>query len=150
MSKAFTWQALVVLVAISIGVAQAQTASINGSVTDPTAAAIPDAHVTVASVDTGSRRETTSNDQGYYSVPLLQPGNYRVTVQKEGFRPISRSGITLEVEQAARINFVMEIGTVVETVDVVGAAPMLESRQGEGGGRYGQPRGGSRTAPVLR
>ena len=90
-----------------------------GRVADPSDAIIPGATVTVINEDTGIRRETRTNQLGYYLVPLLQPGRYRVTVQQEGFRPITQAGIILEVDQTARVDFVMEVGAVTETVEVV-------------------------------
>ncbi len=95
-----------------------QTAQIAGRVTDPTGAVIPGAEIAVNNEETGIRRETNSNELGYYSVPILPPGKYRVSVHKDGFRPITRTGMTLEVDQAARIDFVMEVGLVSESVEV--------------------------------
>ncbi len=91
---------------------------LTGRVSDPTNAVIQAASITVIHEDTGVRRETTTNELGYFVVPLLQPGGYRVTVQKQGFRPINRAGIILEVDQIARVDFVMEVGAVTETVEV--------------------------------
>lgn len=106
--------------------AQATSASLSGRVTDPSAASVPDAQISAANLETGLKRETRTNEQGNYSVPLLPPGSYRVTVTKQGFRPISRSGITLAVDQAARIDFVLEVGAVTETVEVTAAVPLLD------------------------
>ena len=95
-----------------------KTTQLTGRITDQSAAVIPGANLTVINEDTGIKRATESNELGYYTVPLLQPGHYRVTVQKEGFRPLTRSGITLEVEQTARVDFVLELGAVTESVQV--------------------------------
>jgi hypothetical protein len=95
-----------------------KTTQLTGRITDQSAAVIPGANLTVINEETGIKRETESNELGYYTVPLLQPGHYRVTVQKEGFRPLTRSGITLEVEQTARVDFVLELGAVTESVQV--------------------------------
>ena len=103
------------LAGVSLG---QRTTQLVGRITDPSGSVIPSAAIDVTNVDTGVQRKTTSNELGYYTVPLLPPGSYRITVQKEGFRPISRSGITLVVDQAARIDFVMELGAVTETIQV--------------------------------
>ena len=95
-----------------------RTTQLSGRIADPTGAVVPGATVVVIHDDTKIQRDTTSNELGYYTVPLLQPGRYRVTVRKEGFRPVTRSGITLEVDQAARVDFLLEVGTVTETVEV--------------------------------
>ncbi|MCL5744687.1 MAG: carboxypeptidase-like regulatory domain-containing protein, partial [Acidobacteria bacterium] len=64
--------------------------------------------------------------RGNYSAPLLPPGSYRLSVLKAGFRPLNRSGITLSVDQMARIDIVLELGTVSEAIEVTGAAPLVE------------------------
>jgi Carboxypeptidase regulatory-like domain len=88
---------LVLLTAANMLYAQAPTAEMTGRITDPSAAVIVGAQVTIKNTDTGIRRDTTSNELGSYTVPLLDPGNYEVTTTKEGFRPISRSGLSLHV-----------------------------------------------------
>jgi len=105
----------------------AQTARLTGRITDPSGAVVPGVKIVVTNVENSSRRETVSNDEGYYTVPLLQPGNYQVTAQKEGFKPINQSGLTLEVQQVARLDFALEIGTTSEEVRITSAAPLLES-----------------------
>jgi hypothetical protein len=89
---------------------------------------VPGATVNVVNEDTRVTRETKTNELGYYAVPFLQPGRYRITVRKEGFRPLSRSGISLEVDQAAQVDFVMEVGTVSETVEVTGAVSAVDTQ----------------------
>lgn len=108
----------------------AQTAQITGLVTDSSKGAIVGADLTVANADTGAARKTTTNEQGNYSVPLLQPGNYRMTVQSDGFRPVSRENIRLEVDQVLRIDFSLEIGSLSESVTVTDAAPLLQTSSG--------------------
>src|SRR5580704_13749598 len=73
--------------------AQATMAQIEGRITDPSGGAVSGAKVTLTNVDTALKRETTSNDQGAYTVPLLPPGNYSLTVYKTGFKLAIRSGI---------------------------------------------------------
>jgi Carboxypeptidase regulatory-like domain/TonB dependent receptor len=114
-------------VAAQVLLAQTPTAEMTGRITDPSAAVIVGAQVTIKNTDTGIRRDTTTNELGSYTVPLLNPGNYEMTTTKEGFRPISRSGLSLHVGQVARIDFVMEIGSVNETVEIKGEAPLLDS-----------------------
>ena len=90
--RSFAW--LVLLSALGrVAVAQTPTAEVTGRVTDQTGAVVIGARLIVIGADTGVKRETTSNDQGNYTIPLLNPGNYQITVMKEGFRPINRSGI---------------------------------------------------------
>jgi len=120
---------ILLLLVVSVATLLAQRGTqLTGRITDPTDAVVPGADVTVTNEDTGIRRETRSNELGYYVVPLLQPGRYAVTVQKQGLRPIRRSGITLEVDQAARVDFVMEVGTVSETVQVTANVAAVDTQ----------------------
>jgi hypothetical protein len=88
----------VLLAAFSLGIGDmlfAQKAGINGRVTDTTGAVIVGANVLVTSEDTDVKRRVVSNEDGYYTVELLQQGKYQVSVEMQGFKPIVRSGIEL-------------------------------------------------------
>src|SRR4051812_14995952 len=98
---------------------QAATAQINGKIVDPSGASVPEAKVTVANIDTGLKVEAISNQQGTYAAPSLPPGNYTLSIAKPGFRLVSQSGITLAVDQTARLDIVLEVGSVSEAVNVV-------------------------------
>lgn len=120
----------VLLAALVCGLEQvsfAQTAEIIGRITDPSNAVIPEASVSVTSVDTGIKRNTTSNEQGYYTVPLLQPGDYKIFVQKEGFKTAIQPKIRLVVQQVARLDFVLEVGEIAEVVNVTAEPPLLQT-----------------------
>ena len=111
-----------------------QTAQITGRVTDATGAVVPGASITVLNVATGVDRKLTTNEGGYYNVPLLQPGEYRVTLEQQGFKTVVRSGVVLEVDQRAELNFALEVGAVAEHVEVRAAAAQLntvEASQGQ-------------------
>lgn len=103
----------------------AQTAEISGRVSDPSDAVVPEVQVAITNVDTGVRREAATNDSGYYLLPLLPPGNYQININKQGFKPLTRSGVRLDVGQAARMDFTLEIGSSAETVQVTGEAPLV-------------------------
>ena len=96
----------------------AQSEQITGLVADSSGAVIPQASVAVVNEKTGARRDSASNESGLFTVVSLQPGSYRVTVTKDGFKPASRTGVTLEVGQVARIDILIEIGSVTETIEV--------------------------------
>src|SRR5688500_1799019 len=104
--------------------AQSNKGTITGTVTDPNGAVVKDAKVTVTNVADGQSREATSSDDGTYSIPALDPGVYRVTVEAPGF---SQSVIEeVKVDTAAR-----------QAVDVVlsaeiGRASCRERREGQG------------------
>ncbi|MDX2033509.1 MAG: carboxypeptidase regulatory-like domain-containing protein [Blastocatellia bacterium] len=102
--------------------ALAQTAQVTGRVTDQAGAVVPDTKVTVTNVGNGFKREAVTNDDGFFTVPLLQPGQYQITLQKSGFKPLVQSGVVLQVEQVARLDYTLETGAVSETVNIAAAA----------------------------
>ncbi|MBV8904079.1 MAG: carboxypeptidase regulatory-like domain-containing protein, partial [Acidobacteriia bacterium] len=105
----------------------AQEAQVTGRVTDITGAVIPGVQITITNTDTGIAREITTNDLGYYTLPLLQPGNYRITAEKRGFRAQERRGLVLLVDQRATIDFTMEVGQLTQEVAVNAAPPLLDN-----------------------
>src|SRR3954463_13877932 len=107
---------------------QAQsTAQITGTVRDPSGAIVTTATVVVVHESTGILATAKSNQEGSYSVPLLQPGVYRVEVQAPGFKKVERSGITLVVAQTAQIDFNLELGSSSQSVSVTDTAPLLDA-----------------------
>src|ERR1700685_2200811 len=76
------------------------TATLSGSVTDPSGAQIPQAQITVRGLSTGVVRVVNSDSAGNYTVPSLQPGNYSVSVKSAGFADYMLSSITLQVDQS--------------------------------------------------
>jgi hypothetical protein len=129
MSPSMFLAAITVLAAASSAFSQTTAAQFTGRVTDPTGAVIANAKVVATNTATGVTRETESNDAGSYTVPLLEPGSYSVNVKKAGFRPIAHTGLTLHVNQMARMDFVMELGSVTETVSVNTDLPLLQSAE---------------------
>jgi len=119
--------ALVALLMFFAAMAFAQTAQITGRVTDSTGAVIPGTSITVTNVATGAERTVTTNEVGYYAVPLLPPGEYQIKVEQQGFKPITRSGITLQVDERAELNFTLEIGAVTEQIEVTADALQLNT-----------------------
>ena len=115
---------------LSLGtVAVAQTGEITGRITDPTGAIVPATPLEVKNTGTGVVLRIETNEAGYYTAPLLPVGDYQISARKPGFRPVTRSGIRLEVQQVARIDFVLAVGDVAETVEVVGAAPLVATEE---------------------
>src|SRR5689334_17219318 len=95
-----------------------QTAQITGRISDQGGAVINKARVTVTNEGNGFKRETSSNEEGYFTVPSLQPGAYQVSIQKEDFKPVLQTGPVLQVEQVARLDYTLQTGTVTDTVEV--------------------------------
>ncbi|MCW5981359.1 MAG: carboxypeptidase regulatory-like domain-containing protein [Bryobacteraceae bacterium] len=117
---------LVVAVLGLMTAAQAQTlGEITGQVADSTGAMIAGANVTVTNEATNAVRSVVTNTAGVYSAPSLNPGTYTVKAEAAGFQTVVRSGITLQVQQTARIDFEMQVGQVTEVIEVTGGAPLL-------------------------
>lgn len=114
------------LLTVSFGT-WAQTAQLTGRVVDASQAVIPGAAVTITNLDTGIERATTTNNDGYFTVPSLPRGNYKVTVAKTGFKSLARPSLNLDEGQVLRLDLTLELGEVKEAVEVTGAAPLLES-----------------------
>jgi len=119
------WVVLLATWFAALALAQSQTAQIIGTIKDQSGAVIAGASVAVLNTDTGVKRETTTNQLGNYVAPMLPPGSYRVTVTMDGFRPVTRSGVNLEVSQVARLDFTLQLGSMSESITVTAEAPLL-------------------------
>src|SRR5262245_23451482 len=84
---------------------QAPTAELTGTIHDATGAVVPNAEVSATHDETGLTRKVRSNELGYYTVPLLPPGSYRITVQKAGFRSVERTGLRLHVDDKVTVDY---------------------------------------------
>ncbi|MBL8216645.1 MAG: TonB-dependent receptor [Bryobacterales bacterium] len=107
--------------------AWSQTAQVTGTVSDPTGAVVSNARVLVTNTETGVSRESVTNESGNYLVTALLPGRYEASAEAPGFRQVKRGPITLAIDQVARVDFRMEVGGVVETVNVQGSAVLLDA-----------------------
>src|SRR5436190_10458774 len=100
----------VALVLLSATALLGQSSGIQGVITDPTTAAVPDVKVSVTNIETGVTTTASTNEHGFYSVPFLQTGNYKISADKAGFSPIHRDNLKLNVDQIARVDFSLKIG----------------------------------------
>src|SRR2546430_6521876 len=106
---------------------QSTYGSIAGSVTDPSGAAIPDAQVTLTNLGTAEKRTQPTGADGLYSFVNLLPGNYRIEVEKQGFKRITREPVVVQVQQSTKIDVALQVGQVSETVEVISETPLLQS-----------------------
>ena len=104
------------------------TATLSGTVTDPSGAVVPQAQVTIHGLATGVDRKAVSDSAGNYTVPSLQPGNYSVSVQSAGFADYKLAGITLQVDQSVTANVKLGLASAGQVVQVQGAAPILDAQ----------------------
>jgi hypothetical protein len=105
--------------------AQFTTASLDGTVLDPSGAGVPQATVTVQNTETGVIHIMNTGTGGHYLFPALPVGTYKLTVEKTGFRPYIQSGIVLTVNQAATQAVVLKVGKVTEQITVSGSPPLV-------------------------
>ncbi len=115
------------------GLAQFTTASLGGIVTDSSGAPVPEAKVTARNVETGFVQAATSNSTGAYQLSLLPVGNYRLTVEKQGFSSYAQEGLSLAVGQLANQNISLKVGQVNEQITVTSEAELIQTRSATGG-----------------
>jgi Carboxypeptidase regulatory-like domain len=126
----FLW--IVALAAVGRSVyAQEVTASIVGTITDSSGAPITGADVTASDTDRGTVRTIKTNEQGAYNFVRLPIGNYTVRVTASGFQTATHPQFSLSLNQTARIDVQMKVGQVSESVEVQGAAPVLQTESTE-------------------
>ena len=119
--------ALSLLFSVCPGRAQEVTARLAGTVKDPAGAVVPEAALTATNVSTGLVTRTTSSASGDYLFPALAPGTYTLTVEKAGFATGVMSGISLNVDQKANLDIVLQVGQVTQSVNVDASAPLVDS-----------------------
>ncbi len=105
--------------------AQTVGASLSGTVQDATGAVIPGVELTLINEGTGAVSTFVSDEAGRFSFQNLAPGSYELRASLPGFKEYVQSGIQLRINQKARLDVVMEIGEVTETIEVVGQPPQL-------------------------
>ena len=133
----FKWHWVVLLAllgAISfVGVAfsQINNANLNGTVTDPSGASVPNAEVEVVALDTGFKRQTTTGSSGVYSISSLPTGTYNLTISATGFRTSETTRIELFVGQTRTINVQLAVGAPTTRVEVRSTVAALDSNDAE-------------------
>jgi hypothetical protein len=110
---------------------QEVTANIVGTITDPTGAPLAGAEVTATDTERGTTWKATTNETGSYNILRLPVGTYQVKVSAAGFQTTSYPPFVLQLNQTARVDVPMKIGKVSETVEVSGAAPVLQTESTE-------------------
>jgi hypothetical protein len=112
----------------AVGVwAQEVSAGITGRVFDPSGAAIVGATVVAKDVDRGTSWPTKTNDEGIYAFPRIPAGNYELRVEASGFKVFLQAGLSLEVNQRARLDVPMQVGGLAETVTVTAEGALLQT-----------------------
>ena len=107
--------------------AQEVTAGFTGTVTDPSGAPVPEVTVTAQDTLRGVPYTTKTNNVGLFDLPRLPVSTYDLTVEAKGFATAVRRGITLEMNQKARVDFQLQLGAVTQEVEVSAAPPLLQT-----------------------
>ena len=107
--------------------AQSTYGSIAGTVNDPSGAAITDANVTLTNLATSEKRTQASGSDGLFTFVNLFPGQYRVDVEKQGFKHFTRTPVVVEVQQSVRLDAVLQVGQVSETIEVTSETSLLQT-----------------------
>jgi hypothetical protein len=103
------------------------TASLQGSIKDPTGAVIPNAQIIARNLATGEERKAVSDSAGIYALPSLPIGSYRLNVNAAGMQSIVVNGITLQVGQVAGQNFTLQLESSKQVVEVTATSPVITS-----------------------
>ena len=109
----------------------AQDATVVGTVTDPSGAAVPNVKITVTNLETSLVHTTVTNDAGQYVLPDLKIGHYDAKAEAAGFKVAEQKGVVLQVGDRARIDFQMQLGGAQETVTVEANAIRVQADSGE-------------------
>jgi hypothetical protein len=116
--------------AVLVGTARsfAQTSQVSGQVVDASHAVVSDAQLTLSRSDTGFTQQQHSNNEGYYSFPLLQAGHYNLKIEKGGYETQDQQGIIVETGSVSTVNVTLAVGAIAQTVSVDATVPLLQSQ----------------------
>jgi hypothetical protein len=117
---------LMLLIPVS-GRAQRATVDLVGTVRDGTGAVLPGVEVTLTEVETNISRSVMTDQVGVYNIIAVPAGRYSLEASLQGFKKKRMDGIVLEVAQRTRLDVVMEVGQVSETIEVKGSAPLVNT-----------------------
>src|SRR5258708_2269445 len=98
--------------------AQSASATLSGTVVDEKDAVVPGAIITIVNTGTGARRNTTTNGDGYFTLPLLPPSSYTLTIQRDGFTTVQVPNIVLNVGDQKSLQITLKVGNVNATIEV--------------------------------
>jgi hypothetical protein len=127
-------RSLLILCLLMLGLsfaASAQTATVVGTVTDPSGSVVPNVTISATHVETGQVRTTKANDSGQYLFADIPLGHYNIKAEASGFGIAQQNDIVLNVGDRARIDFALKLGAATETITVEADAVRVQSEHGE-------------------
>jgi hypothetical protein len=125
-------RAALLLAAITVGLAE-DRGGMAGLIQDTSGGVLVAATVTVMEQDSGVRRVTQTDGEGAYAVFNLPEGQYKVTVRRSGFQTIVRWNVKVEPGQSTRLDFVMEVGSTQQTIEIQGGPSPINTNDGSSG-----------------
>jgi hypothetical protein len=108
--------------------AQQATAQVTGKISDPSGAIVPGAEVILTNTSTGVSHKTTANNDGIYLFTFVPVGNYELSVTQKGFQKFQQKGITLDINQNAKIDVSLQVGSTAEVVEVNANAAQVDTQ----------------------
>jgi hypothetical protein len=105
------------------------TGAVSGTITDPSAAVLPNATVTLTNTATGDVQRTTTNSNGVYLFPLLRPGDYTIKIEETGFRPTTAK-VTVILGQTTTADLKLELGNTTLSVEVTAGGDAIQTEDG--------------------
>jgi hypothetical protein len=111
-----------------IASAQQYAGSVAGTVTDPSGAVVPNAQLRLVDEQKGFSFSGVTDSKGGYVIRGVPPGTYKLSVEAQGFRGETQSGIKLDVSQNITVNFALQVGAVTQNVEITAAAPLLSTQ----------------------
>src|SRR5437867_5651244 len=109
---------------------QAASANLTGTARDASGAVLPGVTITAVHAGTNDTRTTVTSVDGLYRLTNLPRGTYSVSAELQGFKTLTQASILLTVGETVRLDFVLEVGTVAETVTVQGHSPLINTEEG--------------------
>ncbi len=128
--------ALLLLMFSSVVFGQISSGTFYGQVQDETGAVLSSAHVSVRQTNTGFVRETITDQSGSYRIPDLSPGTYSLIAERSGFRTFVTPKLTLEINQEARFDFKLQVGSAHESISVEASVSPLQTDDSSEGYRF--------------
>jgi hypothetical protein len=109
------------------------TGAISGTVTDDTSAVVPGVKISATNMRTGIERNALTNANGFYVIPTLQFGTYRVKAIHQGFKTVTQEDVRLETDTVATVNISLTLGSTEQSITVTEAPPAIQTASGEMG-----------------
>ncbi len=125
-TKLTTWF-IGLMLSCGLAFGQVATGSLSGTITDANGAAVPGAKLTATSKDTGSKLETVSSEAGLYVFPAVPAAGYSLSVEKAGFKKLTRTNVEVRIAQRLDLDLKLEVGDVQQSIEVTAESPLLET-----------------------